>query len=77
MFMKSIWINFIGVMLLVASASAASSALQGIVRDARGRPIQGADIRIEATKTDRLLTTVKTNANGRYSLEVSRQAITG
>jgi 5-hydroxyisourate hydrolase-like protein (transthyretin family) len=69
MFMRSIWIGFIGAMLFVASASAASSALQGIVRDARGRPIQGADIRIEATKTDRFLTTVKTNANGRYSLE--------
>ena len=40
-FMKSIWVRFIGVMLFVATASAASSALQGIVRDARGRPIQG------------------------------------
>src|SRR5204863_1340478 len=69
MFMKSIWIVFIGVMLFVASASAASSVLQGIVKDANGHPIQGADIRIEATNTGRLLTTVKTNVNGRYSLE--------
>ena len=69
MFMKSIWIGFIGVMLFVASASAASSVLQGIVKDAKGQPIQGADIRIEATNTGRLLTTVKTNVNGRYSLE--------
>jgi Carboxypeptidase regulatory-like domain len=69
MFMKSIWIGFVGVMLLVASASAASSVLQGIVKDANGRPIQGADIRIEATNTGRLLTTVKTNVNSRYSLE--------
>jgi hypothetical protein len=69
MFMKSIWIGFIGVMLFVASASAASSELQGIVRDAKGHPIKGADIRIEATNTGRLLTTVKTNVNGRYSLE--------
>src|SRR5262249_21168434 len=30
---------------------------------------QGADIRIEATNTHGLLTTVKTNVNGRYSLE--------
>ena len=67
--MKSIWIGFIGVMLFVASASAASSVLQGIVKDAKGHPIQGADIRIEATNTGRLLTTVKTNVNGRYSLE--------
>src|SRR5205823_2301105 len=69
MFIKSIWIGFIGVMLFVASVSAASSALQGIVKDAKGHPIQGADIRIEATNTGRLLTTVKTNVNGRYSLE--------
>src|SRR5260370_19452687 len=69
MFIKSIWIGFIGVMLFVASASAANSVLQGIVRDDKGNPIQGADIRIEATNTGRLLTTVKTNVNGRYSLE--------
>ena len=69
MFMKSIWIAFIGVMLFVASASAVSSVLQGIVRDANGHSIQGADIRIEETKTGRLLTTVKTNVTGRYSLE--------
>lgn len=67
--MKSIWIAFIGVMLFVASALAGSSVLQGIVKDVNGHPIQGADIRIEATKTGRLLTTVKTNVNGRYSLE--------
>jgi 5-hydroxyisourate hydrolase-like protein (transthyretin family) len=69
MFMKSIWIGFIGAMLFVAIASAASSELQGIVKDANGHPIKGADIRIEATNTGRLLTTVKTNVNGRYSLE--------
>ena len=69
MFIKSIWIAFIEVVLFVASASAANSVLQGMVKDARGHPIQGADIRIEATNTGRLLTTVKTNVSGRYSLE--------
>jgi len=69
MFMKSIWIGFVGVTLFAVSASAANSELQGIVRDDNGRPIQGADIRVEATKTGKLLTTVKTNENGRYSLE--------
>src|SRR6478672_4352684 len=67
-FMKSIWTAFIGAMLFVASASAASPVLQGIVKDATGHPIQGADIRIEEPKTGRLLTTVKTNVNGRYNL---------
>jgi 5-hydroxyisourate hydrolase-like protein (transthyretin family) len=70
MFIKSSWIGFIGVMLFVASASAASSVLQGIVKDANGHPIQGADIRIVAAKTGGLLTTVKTNVDGRYSSEV-------
>jgi hypothetical protein len=69
MSIKSIWIGFIAVTLFVASASASSSVLQGIVKDAKGHPIRGADIRIEATNTGRLLTTVKTNVNGRYSLE--------
>src|SRR5215467_10144236 len=69
MFMKSIWIGFIGVMLFVTCASASSYELQGTVKDANGRPIPGADIRIEAANTGRLLTTVKTNANGRYNLE--------
>jgi len=69
MFIKPIWTGFSGVILFVSSSSAASSGLQGIVKDVKGHPIQGADIRIEATKTGGLLTTVKTNANGRYSLE--------
>jgi hypothetical protein len=69
MFIKRIWIAFIGVMLFVASASAASSVLQGFVKDAKGHPVQDADIRIEVTNTGRLLTTVKTDVYGRYSLE--------
>jgi hypothetical protein len=66
---KSIWIGFVAAMLFVASASAANSRLEGIVKDANGHPIQGADIRIEANNTGRLLTTVKTDANGHYILE--------
>jgi carboxypeptidase family protein len=69
MFIKSIWIGLIGVALFVASASAAGPGLQGIVKDVNGHPIQGADIRIEATNTGGLLKSVKTNANGRYSLD--------
>lgn len=69
MFIKSNWIGFIGVILCVATASAASSELQGIVKDASGRPIKGADVRIEATNTGTLLTTIKTNGNGRYNVE--------
>jgi hypothetical protein len=66
---KSIWIGFVGVMLFVGSTLAASSVLEGIVKDAKGHPIEGADIRIEATNVERLATTVKTDANGRYILQ--------
>ena len=69
MFIKSIRIGFLGVMLFIASASGASSVLQGIVKDANGHPIEGADIRIQTKNSGRLLTTVKTDAKGRYSLE--------
>jgi 5-hydroxyisourate hydrolase-like protein (transthyretin family) len=68
MFIKLIGIAFVGVMLFVGNAAAANSVLEGIVKDAKGRPIQGADIRIEATSGGTLLTTVKTDAHGRYIL---------
>ena len=69
MFIKSIGIAFVGVMLFVASAAAENSVLEGIVKDAKGRPIQGADVRIEAANGGTLLTSVKTDANGRYILK--------
>jgi Carboxypeptidase regulatory-like domain len=69
MFIKSIGIGFVGVMLFVASATAGNSALEGIVKDARGHPIQGVDLRIEAKDGGKLITTVKTDQNGHYILK--------
>jgi hypothetical protein len=66
MFMKSLRIGFIGLVLSVASVWAATSAIQGIVKDPKGHPIKGADVRIETTNGGKLLKTVKTDANGRY-----------
>src|SRR5438132_12044490 len=40
-----------------------------MVKYVKGHPIQGADIRIESTNTGRLLTTVKTDVYGRYTLQ--------
>ena len=68
MFIKSIRIGFVGVMLLVASAVAADSALEGNVKDAKGQPIQGVDVRVEAKNGGMSLATVKTDKNGRYIL---------
>jgi hypothetical protein len=67
--LKSLRIGFVGLMLFVASAWAASSVLEGIVKDAKGHPIEGADIRIETKNGGKLLTTVKTDVSGRYILE--------
>jgi hypothetical protein len=52
--------------LFAASAWAATSVLQGVVKDPNGRPVKGADIRIEAKDGSRLLKTVKTDVNGHY-----------
>jgi len=67
--LKSLRIGLIGLILSTANAWAAGSVLQGIVKDAKGHPIEGADIRIETKNGGRLLTTVKTDVNGRYILE--------
>ena len=56
-------------MFVVTSATAGNSALEGIVKDAKGRPIQGVDLRIEARNDGNRITTVKTDENGRYSLK--------
>jgi Carboxypeptidase regulatory-like domain len=66
MFIKSLRIGFIGLIVSVATAWAGSSGIQGIVNDIKGRPIKGADIRIEATNSGKLIKTVKTDANGHY-----------
>src|SRR5438046_3137828 len=69
MFIKSIGLAFVGAMLFVASAAAANSVLEGVVKDAKGHPIQGVDVRIESKNGGGLLTTAKTDENGRYILK--------
>ena len=69
MFIKSLQIGFIGLVLCVASASAGPSAIQGVVKDAKGQAIKGADVRIESKDGSKLLKTVKTDGNGRYTAD--------
>lgn len=66
MIIKLLWIGFVGLILCTASALAAGSALQGVVKDSGGHPVKGADIRIETKNGGQLINTVKTDANGRY-----------
>jgi len=66
MFTKSLQIGFIGLVLSVASAWAGPVSIQGIVKDAKGQPIKGADVRIESKDGKQLFGTVKTDTQGRY-----------
>jgi 5-hydroxyisourate hydrolase-like protein (transthyretin family) len=66
MFIKSLQIGFVGFLLCVASAWAGPSSIQGIVKDAKGRPIKGADVQIASKDGKQLFNTVKTDAQGRY-----------
>ncbi len=49
MFTKSLQIGFIGLVLSVASAWAGPSAIQGLVKDAKGQAIKGAEMRMAGT----------------------------
>jgi len=45
MFTKSLQIGLIGFALSVATAWAGPAAIQGVVKDAKGQAIKGADVR--------------------------------
>jgi hypothetical protein len=64
--MKSLQIGLIGFVLCVATAWAGPSAIQGLVKDAKGQAIKGADVRIESKDGSKLFKTVKTDQKGRY-----------
>jgi len=66
MFTKSLQIGFVGFVLCVASAWAGPTSIQGIVKDAQGKPIKGADVRVESKDGKQLFNTVKTDTQGRY-----------
>jgi len=64
---KSIILSLIGVLFVAFSVSAGMSVLEGVVKDASGRPIKGADVRIETKNFSKIL---KTDASGRYVTDV-------
>jgi hypothetical protein len=55
-------------LLSVASAFAGTPAIEGTVKDAKGHPVKGADVKIEA-RTGTFSKTVKTDARGHYILD--------
>jgi hypothetical protein len=66
MFIKSLHIGLIGFLLCAANAWAGPASIQGIVKDAQGKPIKGADVRVESRDGKQVFNTVKTDTKGRY-----------
>jgi hypothetical protein len=67
MFIKSLPIGLMGFLLCAATAWAGPGSIQGIVKDAKGQPIKGADVRVESRDGKQLFNTVKTDAKGHYT----------
>src|ERR1041385_2306905 len=59
---KSFILTLIGILLVTFNAAAGTS-LEGVVKDANGRPVKGADVRIEAKNFSKV---VKTDGRGHY-----------
>src|SRR6267378_5870000 len=66
MFSKLLRVGGIGVMLCAATAWAGPASIQGIVKDAKGQPIKGANVQVASKDGKQLYNTVKTDAQGRY-----------
>src|SRR5438034_8085491 len=66
MFIKSLQIGLMGFLLCAATAWAGPASIQGVVKDAKGQPIKGADVRVESRDGKQLFNTVKTDSKGRY-----------
>ena len=66
MFIKSSQIGLMGFFLCVATAWAGPASIQGVVKDAKGQPIKGADVRVESRDGKQLFNTVKTDGQGHY-----------
>lgn len=66
MFTKSLQIVSFGLVFSIAIAWAGPSAIQGVVKDAKGQAIKGADVRIESRDGKKLFQTVKTDGKGHY-----------
>jgi len=69
MLTKLLRMGIIGLMLCAANAWAGPGSIQGIVKDAKGQPIKGANVQVASKDGKQLFNTVKTDAKGRYISE--------
>src|SRR5206468_8624753 len=63
---RSVIPRFVCLLLVTLSASGGTSILEVLMKDASGRPIKSADVRIEAKNFSKI---VKTDANGHYTCD--------
>jgi hypothetical protein len=66
MFIKSLQIGLMGLVICAVNAWAGPASIQGIVKDAQGKPIKNADIRVESRDGRQVFGTTKTDSQGRY-----------
>jgi hypothetical protein len=66
MFIKSLQIGLIGFFICAANAWAGPASIQGVVKDAKGQPIKGADVQVASRDGKQLFGTVKTDGKGHY-----------
>lgn len=66
MFIKSLQIGLMGFVICAVNAWAGPASIQGIVKDAQGKPIKNADIRVESRDGKQVFGTAKTDSQGRY-----------
>jgi hypothetical protein len=62
-FPKSLILTLVAVLLTTLSAWAGTTVVEGVVKDPSGRPVKGADVRIEAKNFSKI---VKSDARGHY-----------
>ena len=66
MFTKSLQIGLVGFFVCAANAWAGPASIQGIVKDAKGQPVKGADVRVESRDGKQVFNTAKTDGKGHY-----------
>lgn len=53
-------------LFLITGVAVGMPALEGVIKDANGRPLSGAEIRIETPESGSILKVVRTDSRGRY-----------
>jgi hypothetical protein len=66
MLIKSLQIALMGFLLYAATVWAGPASIQGNVKDAKGQPLKGADVRVESRDGKQVFNAVKTDGKGHY-----------